>query len=179
MDPETVACVPPLHALDRDCVVEVLGIGAVDGHARKVAQVLSLAQVPTDARRGRFLDFIGELAGGLYRGEERLVDVARVVRGSEDLRHLAAQGTPLLADAHQNYVTGLGAAPELAGDQDRATLLDEQGVRDRVLPPADQLGWHYHAERGVRRVLRSNTHRVYHGSNTARPKSRLTTPSRS
>src|SRR5918993_3024417 len=153
VDPESVASV---RVLNRDRIVKVLGVRAVDGYGSKVAQVLAFAQVPTGARCSLFLYSVREPARGLYRGEERLVNVARVVGRSEDLCDLAAQGAALLADAYQDYVPGLGVAPELAGDQDWAPLLDEQGVRDRVFPPAYQLGRQDHGERRVR-VLRSNT----------------------
>src|SRR3712207_1782758 len=103
MNPETVA---RARAFNGDRVVEVLCVRAVNGDGGEPTKVLALTWFSTGARHGHFFNPRGEATRGVYRGEERLVDVARIVRGAEDPRHLAAQGAALLADAHQDQRVG-------------------------------------------------------------------------
>jgi hypothetical protein len=99
VDPDTVTSVPDLHTLHRDRVVEVFRVGAVDGNAREIPEVLAFARGFAVGRDGLFFDLVGEATRGVHGSEERLVDVARIVRRTQYPRHLAAQGASLLADA--------------------------------------------------------------------------------
>jgi len=153
MYPQAVAVA---RALDGDGVVEILGVRAVYGDGRKVAQILAaLASLPAGRLDGLLLDLRRERARGLDGGEERVVDVARVVRGAKHLDDLAAQRAALLADAHQHDVAGLGPPPQLAGNEDRATLLYEEGIGDRILAPTDQLGRQNHGTKKGRSLKNS------------------------
>jgi hypothetical protein len=138
--PELIAIPRPL---DGDRVVEVLGVRPVYGHRREVAEVPALAGVLARDRLGLLLRLAREGSGGRDGGEERLVDVAGVPGRPDHARHLAAQRAVLLTRADEDDVPGLGAATELAGDQHRAPLLDEERVGDRVLTPANQHGRQY------------------------------------
>src|SRR5215218_9537870 len=113
------------------------------GDGREVAEVPALPEVLAGDRLGFFFDLAWELSGSPDGGEERLVDIARVLRGPDHARDLTAQGAVLLAGLHQDYVPRLGAPAELARDQHRAPLLDEERVGDRVLTPAHQHGREY------------------------------------
>jgi hypothetical protein len=135
VDPEPVTAPGPL---DGDRVVEVFGVRPVYGHGREAAEVLALPGVSTGDGFGLFLDLAREPPGGPDGGEECLVDVARVARRPDNPCDLAAQRPVLLTGADEDDVPGLGAPAELAGDQHRAPLLDEERIRDRVLPPAHQ-----------------------------------------
>ena len=143
---------PVAGPLDRDRVVEILGVSAVDRHRREVAEVPALAGLP--ARDGLSLLFhlLGKRTGGPDGGEKRLVDVARVFGGPDDARHLAAQRAVLLARVHQHDIPRLGTATKLACDQHRTPLLHEERICYRVLPPTDQHGRQYQESAPIKGV---------------------------
>src|ERR687895_79292 len=88
VDPYPVAT---CRTLDRDRIVEVFRVGAVYGHRGEVAQVPALPHLPVCEGLGLLIDLCRELAGGSDGGEERLIDVARVLRRPDDARCLAPE----------------------------------------------------------------------------------------
>src|ERR687897_499749 len=98
VDPYPVAV---CGTLDRDRIVEVLCVGAVYGDRREVTQVPALPHLPVCDDLGLLIDLSRELAGGSDGGEERLIDVARVLRRPDDAGYLAPERAVLLAtDQH-------------------------------------------------------------------------------
>jgi integrase len=122
VDPEAVA---RFYALDGDRIIEVLGVRPVDGDGREGTEVFTVTRHLAGGHDGFLLHPRGEPTRGVYRGEESIVDVSRIFGGAEDLRHLAAQRTALLANADEDYVSGLRATAQPASHEDRAPLLDE------------------------------------------------------
>jgi hypothetical protein len=104
---------------------------------------------------GLFIDLSRELAGGSDGGEERLIDVARVLRRPDDAGYLAPERAVLLAGVHEDYVAGLGAPAKLACDQHGTPLLDEERVCYRVLPPTDQHSRKYQESAPIRGIWQS------------------------
>src|SRR5919106_2734077 len=149
VDPYPVAV---CGTLDRDRIVEIFCIGTVNGHRGEVTQVPALPHLPACDGLGLLIDLSRELSGGADGGEERLVDVARVLRRSDDARYLAPERAVLLAGSHEDYVAGLSAPTKLACDQHRTPLLYEERVCYRVLPPTDQHGRKYQESAPIRGI---------------------------
>src|SRR5215212_1114774 len=150
-----VGYVDPYHVavcgtLDRDRIVEIFCIGTVYGHRGEVTQVPALPHLPARDGPGLLIDLSRELAGGSDGGEERLIDVARVLRRPYDAGYLAPERAVLLASVHEDYVAGLSAPAKLACDQHRTPLLDEERVSYRVLPPTDQHSRKYQESAPIR-----------------------------
>src|ERR671938_1945038 len=124
------------RTLDRDRIVEIFCIGTVYGHRGEVTQVPALPHLP--ACDGLLIDLSRELAGGSDGGEERLIDVARVLRRPDDAGYLAPERAVLLAGVHEDYLAGLSAPAKLACDKPRTPPLYEERVCSRVFPPTEQ-----------------------------------------
>src|ERR671912_1422317 len=164
VDPDPVAVCGTLH---RDGIVEVLCVGAVYGHRGEVTKVPALPHLPACNGLGLLIDLSRELAGGAYGGEQRLVNVARVLRRPDYARYLAPERAVPLAGVHEDYVAGLSAPAKLACDQHRTPLLDEERVCYRVLPPTDQHSRKYQESAPIRGIWQS-TLRVYHAAGLLR-----------
>src|ERR671910_311328 len=160
VDPYSVAT---CRTLDRDRIVEVFGVGAVYGHRGEVTQVPALPHLPACEGLGLLIDLSRELPGGTDGGEERFIDVARVLGRSDDARYLAPERAVSLAGVHEDYVAGLSAPTKLACDQHRTPLLYEERVCYRVLPPTDQHSRKYQESAPIRGIWQS-TLRVYHAA---------------
>src|SRR5215216_4881479 len=149
VDPYPVAV---CGTLDRDRIVEIFCIGTVYGHRGEVTQVPALPHLPVCDGIGLLIDLSRKLAGGTDGGEERLVDVARVLRRPDDAGYLAPERAVLLAGVHKDYVAGFSAPAKLACDQHRTPLLDEERVCYRVLPSTDQHGRKYQESAPIRSI---------------------------
>src|SRR5688572_32954932 len=80
VDPYSVAA---CRTLDRDRIVEIFCVGAVYGNRREVTQVPAVPNLPLRDGLSLLIDLSRELAGGTDGGEERLINVARVLRSEE------------------------------------------------------------------------------------------------
>src|SRR5918995_5146855 len=103
-----------------------------------MTQVRAFPHLLAHHRVSLLIHFLRELAGRSDGGEERLVDVTRVLGRPDYARDLAPERAVLLPGVHEDYIAGLGTPAKLACDQHRAPLLDEERVCYRVLPPTDQ-----------------------------------------
>jgi hypothetical protein len=126
---------------ERDCVVEVAGIGWVDRDRVGAGEILATAPGRLEGagrRRGRLLDRVGELAAQTVGDDDRLGLDVGLARGAEDagdhaLGHVVVLGIVEQLDDH--LVAGLGVlgvrVPDQHGLVERATA----GI-DEPHPPA-------------------------------------------
>src|SRR5688500_2063883 len=141
--------------LDRDRIVEVFCVGAVYGNRGEVTQVGALSDLRACDGFGLLIDLSREFSGGTDGGKKGLVNVARVLRRSDDARHLSPERAVLLAGVHEDYIAGLGTPAKLACDQHRTPLLDEERVCYRVLPTTNQHSRKYQESAPIRGIWQS------------------------
>src|SRR5215213_4592406 len=108
-----------------------------------MTQVPAFSALPAGHNLCLFVHLFREGTGGPDGGEKRLVDVARVLRSPDDARHLATQRAVLLTRVHEHDIPSLGTPTQLACDQHRTPLFDEERICYRVLSPTDQHGRQY------------------------------------